>query len=331
MKHKTSLLLPAVIAVAASAGYGLRVFAENVPAQTPLFYAGTLEENGKLVDGMRTVTLSAWDKESDGKLICQSVTENLTVSAGHFRMALSDACVGELRAANKPADVWIALSFKDAGGTPHDIPGRSKVGAVPFALKSGSAESASGPLLAQVVPPGMIAMFAGACPAGWAEYQALRGRVPRGEPMGNAGALDIGGNDDAVVVSHTHAASAGGGDHKHSGSTGSESAKHAHTGTTDSNFAWDSCNIFDSGGTASAFEPAVFTSHYIGGSCAYRDKTAHVHSITTAPNSADHSHAFEASGGAHTHAFTTADATGAVAKTGQNMQAFREVIFCIKQ
>jgi len=332
MIKKTSLTLPVALAVAVSAGYGLRVYAENVPTQTPLFYAGTLEENGKLVEGTRTLTLTAWDKESEGTQICQSTTEKLPVSAGHFRMALSDACVAELRAANKPADVWIALSFKDEGGTPHDIPGRTKIGAVPFALRAESAASASGALLGQVVPAGMIAMFAGACPAGWAEYTALRGRVPRGEPAGNAGALDMGGSDDAVVVSHVHPGTAGGGEHTHSGTTTIESAKHTHTGSTDANFAWPNCDIFDgSGGAADVFQPAVFTTRYIGGNCTYRDRTNHAHSFSTAAEGSDHTHGFAATGGAHAHPFTTADATGAVPKAGQNMQAFREVIFCLKQ
>lgn len=332
MRNKSALVLPTAIALALSAGYGLRVYAENVPNTTPLFYAGTLEEGGKLVDGMRTVTLTVWDKDTDGKQVCQSVTENLLVSAGHFRMAVSDACVGELRAANKPADVWIALSFKDERGTPHDIPGRTKIGAVPFALKAESASAASGALAAQLVPAGMISMFAGACPGGWAEYTALRGRVPRGEPVGNPAALDMGGSDDAVVVSHTHGGTTAASEHTHSGTTTGESQSHVHNGTTEGNFAWPNCDIFDgSGGPGDQFAPAVFTTRYVGGNCSYRDKTGHAHNFATSPASQAHTHDFTAAGGAHSHAFTTADATGAVAKAGQNMQAFREVIFCIKQ
>jgi hypothetical protein len=332
MKNKSALILPTAIALAMSAGYGIRVYAENVPATTPLFYAGTLEEAGQLVDGMRTVTLTVWDKESEGKQVCQSITENLSVSAGHFRMAVSDACASELRAANKPADVWIALSFKDGSGTPHDIPGRTKVGAVPFALRAESAASATGALAGQVVPVGMISMFAGACPGGWTEYMPLRGRVPRGEPMGNTAALDNGGSDDAVVVNHTHGGTTALSEHTHNGTTSGESQSHAHGGVTDNNFAWPNCDIFDgSGGPGEVFQPAVYSTRFVGGNCTYRDRTAHGHAFTTGNANQTHTHTFAATGGSHSHAFTTADATGAVAKAGQNMQAFREVIFCIKQ
>lgn len=56
----------------------------------------------------------------------------------------------------------------------------------------------------QLVPSGMIAMFAGACPTDWSPYAAMNGRVPRGEPTGNPASLDVGGSDDAIVASHQH-------------------------------------------------------------------------------------------------------------------------------
>lgn len=331
MSRNTSLLLPLTVLVAASAGYGLRVYAENVPVDTPLFYAGTLEEDGKLVDGTRSLTLSIWDREMEGTMVCSSTTEKLPVTAGRFRMALSDACVAELRGGAKSADVYVAISFKDEGGVPHDVPGRTKIGAVPFALKAESASTASGALAGQVVPAGMIAMFAGACPAGWAEYQALRGRVPRGEPMGNAGALDMGGSDDAVVVSHVHTGSAAGGDHEHSATTGGQSQTHNHGGSTGGSTAWNSCRVFSHGGPSEVFEPSVYSSTHIGDNCSYRDKTLHSHPFVTDVASADHTHDVTLGGGAHAHALTTAEPAGSVGRAGQNMQAYREVLFCIKQ
>jgi len=69
----------------------------------------------------------------------------------------------------------------------------------------------------------------------------------------------------------------------------------------------------------------------VGGNCTYRDRTSHGHPFVTGNANQAHTHDIVVGGGSHAHAFTTADATGAVAKGGQNMQAFREVIFCIKQ
>lgn len=60
------------------------------------------------------------------------------------------------------------------------------------------------PVAGATVPPGMIAMFAGICPHGWTVYGPLRGRFPRGEPGADPASLNTGGNDDAIVVSHTH-------------------------------------------------------------------------------------------------------------------------------
>lgn len=54
------------------------------------------------------------------------------------------------------------------------------------------------------VPSGAIMMFVAACPSGWSEYTAMRGRFARGEDSGDAGSLDQGGSDDEIVVSHTH-------------------------------------------------------------------------------------------------------------------------------
>ena len=86
---------------------------------------------------------------------------------------------------------------------------------------------------ASAVPSGMIAMFDAACPTGWSAYDALNGRIPRGEPTGNADSLDQGGSDDAVVVAHGHntsgtAASGGGHAHSVSGNSGNQSANHTH-------------------------------------------------------------------------------------------------------
>ena len=70
--------------------------------------------------------------------------------------------------------------------------GRTKVGAVPFAVEANHASKAdvavgaSGTLASQVVPAGMIGMFGGACPSGWLACDGtsgtpdLRGAYPKG-------------------------------------------------------------------------------------------------------------------------------------------------------
>ncbi len=88
---------------------------------------------------------------------------------------------------------------------------------------------------ASAVPTGMVAMFDAACPSGWSSYAGLNGRIPRGEPTGDASSLDQGGSDDAIVVAHGHTASGSSGDagdHSHAvtGTSGNQSANHTHGG-----------------------------------------------------------------------------------------------------
>lgn len=63
----------------------------------------------------------------------------------------------------------------------------------------------------QVIPAGLIAMFAGACPTGWTRYTALDGKFPKGAPTGVTSPLNTGGatthtHTYAGVIAHTHTA-----------------------------------------------------------------------------------------------------------------------------
>lgn len=323
-KANAAWAIAAMAGLCVCAGYALHAGAEGAPGTAPLFYSGTLEADGEPATGSYTIALTLYGQEADGDALCASEASDVSVDRGRFRVQVSDACVAAFRG---NADLWLALKFTGGDGVPHELPGRAKVGAVPYALEAQHAVSAS-----NGVPRGAVLMFQGACPAGFSELKAMRGRVPRGEPTGNAGALDAAGSDDAVVVSHTHAGSTGGGDHGHKGSTGGQSADHSHGGVTDGNYAWPNCDVYDyDGRTGSSFNPSVFNSRYVGGSCTYRDRTNHVHSFSTGGASSDHSHAVDLAGGAHTHSFTTGNASGGVPGAGLNMQAYQELIFCVRQ
>jgi hypothetical protein len=306
------------------AGYALHAGAEGAPGEAPLFYSGTLEAEGQLAEGPYAITLTLFGADKDGDALCTSEAAEVPVQQGRFRLEVSDECVAAFRG---NADLWLALKFTGADGVPHELPGRSKVGAVPYALEAQHAVAAS-----NGVPVGAVLMFQGACPPGFAELTTMRGRVPRGEPTGNAGALDRGGSDDAVVVSHTHTGSTGGGDHNHRGTTGGQSADHSHSGVTAENYAWPNCDVYDyDGRSGSSFNPSVFNSGYVGGNCTFRDRTTHAHGFATGGASTGHNHAVDLTGGGHSHSFTTGNASGGVAAAGMNMQAFQELLFCVRQ
>ena len=141
MKSKSSrLLLVLVAGLALAAGYGLHVLAEGAPTLKPLFYSGTLEASGKLASGDHTITLTFFDAEMAGNAVCKSETVNAPVTAGRFRVEVSAECVAALK--NQP-DVWVGLKFAGPDGVPHEIPLRTKIGAVPFAMEAQHAVSAS--------------------------------------------------------------------------------------------------------------------------------------------------------------------------------------------
>jgi hypothetical protein len=165
----------------------------------------------------------------------------------------------------------------------------------------------------------MIAMFAGACPSGWVEYLAMRGRVPRGEPTGSAASLDAAGSDNAVLVAHTHtvagtASAAGEHGHPLAGST-SLDGNHTHQVQSGVGFGAGPYNPGIGRTVEGANSPAVV---WIGSADPAGN---HTHTISGSAGNA----------GQHTHPVTGSAASAGEAGAGKNMQAYNEVIFCIKQ
>jgi len=289
------------------AGYGLRAHAEGAPTKQPLFYAGILEEGGKLASGPHTITLTLFATETAGGALCISETAGAPVDDGRFRVEVSADCVDAMKA---QPDTWVALRFTGSDGVPHELPQRSKVGAVPYSLEAQHAVNAT-----NGVPAGAIMMFAGACPKGWSEYTALRGRFPRGEPAGAANSLNTGGSDDEQVIAHSHTASgstnaAGAHAHSVSGST-SQDGSHIHLET-----------VAQGGGN--------------GCGVTYACDRIMTNTPNTGPNTApagDHAHSVSGStdaAGGHSHDLSIAVASTGVAGAGKNVPSFAEVIFCRK-
>jgi hypothetical protein len=141
MRQARAVFSTVLVVGLVAGGYSLgRVMAGGAPTMQPLFYAGTLEEGGTLPTGPRTITLALHDAPEAGRQLCTSSTEKVPVEVGRFRLELSPECVAALAAT---PDAWMALSFKDASGIPHDLPGRTKVGAVPYALEANHALAAN--------------------------------------------------------------------------------------------------------------------------------------------------------------------------------------------
>lgn len=132
-------------------GYRLRVLAEGAPDDPSLFYSGTLEQDGERVNGDFTVTLALFSAARGGNELCR-VESATTVENGGFRIDATD-CEGAVR---ENANTWVEVSFTGGDGVERRIEGRSKLGAVPYAIEADravvatSAETASGQLEARL-------------------------------------------------------------------------------------------------------------------------------------------------------------------------------------
>lgn len=128
------------LGLAVFAGYGLRVYAEGAPTQQPVFYAGMIEANGKPATGLHSIAMALYEAQAGGGPLCTSESTKVPVEAGRFRVEVSADCVASMRARG---DVWAALKFTGPDGVPHELPERSKLGAVPYAMEAQHSVSAS--------------------------------------------------------------------------------------------------------------------------------------------------------------------------------------------
>jgi hypothetical protein len=142
-KRRSVLVAFAVtmLACAFIAGYRAHVLAEGAPTMQPLFYSGTLEVSGAPASGEYTVTMTLHDAASGGNELC-GVDSMAMVEAGRFRIDASDC----REAVAMQPDAWVQVSFTGGDGVEHAIPGRAKIGAVPYALQADHAVSASAPV-----------------------------------------------------------------------------------------------------------------------------------------------------------------------------------------
>jgi hypothetical protein len=118
--------------------------AAGIPTSNVLAYAGVLTDpSGAPLMGTKRIRISLYDKPTpDGAMQCTVGPEMKTLVAGGFQSDLSTCA----KAVSANPDLWIEVTIDDVSL------GRSKLGAVPFALEAGhstasnSASAAAGPL-----------------------------------------------------------------------------------------------------------------------------------------------------------------------------------------
>ncbi len=111
----------------------VRARAAGIPAANALTYTGYLETpDGKPIATDINVTVNVWDAATDGKKVCEATAEKLKPVAGRFQVPLPD-CQAPVGAT---PDLWLEALID---GTSL---GRTKVGAVPYAVEANHASVA---------------------------------------------------------------------------------------------------------------------------------------------------------------------------------------------
>lgn len=135
--------------------------ATGIPASGALVYSGTVTDaSGKPLASPQSIGVTVYDAASGGKKVCAQSAQNIEIDAGgHFQVSMPDACTSAVAA---QPDLWVEISVDGSGL------GRSKIGAVPYAVSAGDAARLQGQEPSELaVPSGMIGMFASSCPSGW--------------------------------------------------------------------------------------------------------------------------------------------------------------------
>jgi hypothetical protein len=123
----------------------LKARAAGIPAANAMVYSGYLESpDGKPMTEPVSVELALWDSVTAGKKLCKAPAQSVTPNNGSFNLSLPDECTAAVAA---HPDLWLEPVI---GGTSL---GRSKLGAVPYAVEASHADradTAAGDLAAQL-------------------------------------------------------------------------------------------------------------------------------------------------------------------------------------
>ncbi len=132
-----AVLLASCAALVAAHQLAGRVDAMGIPTTEPLFYGGTVVEDGQPVEGVHAVTVNVWgpdvEEGVDGELLCTTDRQRVDVQRGHFRIEMPPDCVAAIR--SQP-DIQTEVVF--AG----ESMGRARTGAVPYAVQAAKARLA---------------------------------------------------------------------------------------------------------------------------------------------------------------------------------------------
>jgi len=143
-------------------GYQLgRARADGIPTAPTMYFGATIDEGGVVVSGPRDVRVRLYDAAAAGALLCDTEARATPVVAGRLRVALDATCTV---AVQRTPDAWVELSV---GGVV--VGGRTKLGAVPYAVEAQRANDLTAAALSRIANPD--------CPNGYTRDATATGVV----------------------------------------------------------------------------------------------------------------------------------------------------------
>ncbi len=137
-----------------------RAHADDIPATPSMYYGVTLENAGVPVNESRILQVRFFSAATGGTMNCDSGARTLPVANGHVRVPLGSDCVA---AVHTSSEQWAEVSVDGMV-----VGGRSRLGAVPYAVEAQRAAGLTTAAVQSVVPPGTVVAYAGAtAPDGW--------------------------------------------------------------------------------------------------------------------------------------------------------------------
>jgi hypothetical protein len=109
--------------------------ASGIPPTGAMTYSGILEDpNGNPQSGTRVLQIQLWDAATGGTSQCSVGPSSQELVGGRFQITLSDACTSAVKAKQ---NLWIEIVMDGVSA------GRTKLGAVPYAVEADHAVNAS--------------------------------------------------------------------------------------------------------------------------------------------------------------------------------------------
>jgi hypothetical protein len=140
----------------------VRARAAGIPDADVLTYTGYLEgaDGQPLTSELSSIGLEVWDAAEAGERVCDTSVEGVAPQAGRFQLVLPAECVDAVKAT---PNLWVDVKVDGASL------GRTKLGAVPYAIEAGHSHSADNALAAETSATLLAAssgMLVGEAPAG---------------------------------------------------------------------------------------------------------------------------------------------------------------------